>query len=63
MTLGIAVSLLLVYLGIAIVLLGVRARVQGGGGRPAGICIRRVAVRREVDGSIGGSEERTTGLW
>jgi len=33
----------------AIVLLGVRARVRDGGGRGAGICIRRVAVRRNDD--------------
>jgi len=33
---------------VAIVLLGVRARVHDGGGRDAGICVRRVAVRRDV---------------
>ena len=37
----------------AIVLFGVRARVHDGGGRGAGICIRRVAVRRNDDGAAG----------
>jgi hypothetical protein len=59
MTLASAVSLILLYLGMAIVLFGVRARVHGGGGRKAGLCIRRVSVRRQV----GGSEERNPKLW
>jgi hypothetical protein len=44
------VILLFVVAAAAIVLLGVRARVHDGGGRGAGICIRRVAVRRNEDG-------------
>jgi hypothetical protein len=35
----------------AIVVLGVRARIHDGGGRGAGICIRRVALRRNDDGA------------
>lgn len=34
---------------VVIVVLGVRARVHEGGGRGAGICIRRVSVRRDVE--------------
>lgn len=40
--------LLLIPLAV-VVLLGVRARIHDGGGREAGICIRRVSVRRDVE--------------
>lgn len=39
-------SALFVLLLVGLVGSGIRARVRDGGGRGAGLCIRRVAVRR-----------------
>jgi hypothetical protein len=43
-------TLLFLILPAAIIFFGVRARIRDGGGRGAGICIRRVAVHRNDDG-------------
>jgi len=48
-----SVGLLFLILPVGIVLLGVRARIRDGGGREAGICIRRVSVRRDAGDTAG----------
>jgi hypothetical protein len=43
-----------------VILLGVRVRLRDGGGRQAGICIRRVAVGRGEAGGANASRFRKT---
>jgi hypothetical protein len=58
-TVLLVLALIAVFLP-AVILLGVRVRLHDGGGREAGICVRRVAVGRGETGEASASRFRKT---